>query len=211
MKMETLEKGKSKLGEICEILRKETLEPAQNDAKGIVDSARIESQKIIELAHAEAKQIMDDAHAKIEQERKLFENSMDLASKQSFDELRQKVEEHLFAIELSQLGAGMLKEGELVAKLLGAIINAIEKEGLGSNLALAISGILKPEEISKHLMDGIKQKLEKNEIPIESIDSGAVIKIVDKKMRIDVSEQSLKELMGTFLRDSFRQILFKNT
>lgn len=208
--MEALEKGKSKLGEICDILRKETLEPAQNDAKEIVESAKEESQKIIERAHAEAKQIIEEAHSKVEQERKLFENSMDLASKQSFDDLRQKVEQHLFGVELSQLSKDIMKENELIAKLIGALINAIEKEGLKTNLSLALSKSIRPEMISQYLALDMAEKLKKKELVIEQIESGAVIKIIDQKMRVEISEQSLKELMGTFLRDSFRKILFKN-
>ena len=88
--METLEKGKSKLSEICEILRKETLEPAQNDAHEIINAAKDEAKKIKTKASAEAKEILENAQKKIEQEKKLFENSIDLASKHTFEQLRQK-------------------------------------------------------------------------------------------------------------------------
>lgn len=208
--MEALEKGKAKLGEICDILKKETLEPAQNEAKSIVDSAKNESGQIIEKAHAEAKQILDAAMAKIDQERKLFENSMDLASKQTFDELRQRVEQHLFGIEISKLSQEMIQSHELISKLIATIANAIEKEGLAANLSFALSSSIQPEEISKHLVKEIAEKLKGGEIKVESIESGAVIKVAEDNLKIEVSEQSIKELMGSFLRESFREILFKN-
>jgi V/A-type H+/Na+-transporting ATPase subunit E len=208
--MEALEKGKSKLGEICEILRKETLEPAQNDAQEIINAAKEEAQKIKKRANADAKQILEGAHAEVEQKRRLFENSMDLASKQSFEQLRQKVEDHFFSIELQELAANILKENELVAKLIAAIVNTVEKEGLGTNLAIGISKTIKAEDISKYLMADLVGKLKNGELPVESVGKGAVVKLIDAKMTIDISEDSLKELMGGFLRDSFRQILFKN-
>lgn len=208
--MEALEKGKAKLGQICDILKKETLEPAQNEAKGIIDSAKNESKQIIERAHAEAKQILDSAMAKIDQERRLFENSMDLASKQTFDELRQRVEKELFGIEISKLSKEMIQSHELISKLIATITNAIEKEGLGANLSLALSSSIQPQEVSKHLVKEIAEKIKKGEIKVESIESGAVIQVVDDNLKIEVSEQSIKELMGSFLRESFRKILFKN-
>lgn len=208
--MEALEKGKAKLGEICDILKKETLEPAQNEAKNIIDSAKNESGQIIERAHAEAKQIIDSAMAKIDQERKLFENSMDLASKQTFDELRQRVEEHLFGLEVSKLSHEMIQSNELIAKLIATIMGAIEKEGLKTNLSLALSSSIKPEDVSKHLANEMAEKLKSGEIKVESIAGGAVVKVADDNLKIEVSEQSIKELMGSFLRESFRNILFKN-
>lgn len=208
--METLEKGKSKLSEICEILRKETLEPAQNDAHEIINAAKDEAKKIKTKASAEAKEILENAQKKIEQEKKLFENSIDLASKQTFEQLRQKIGEHFFSIELQKLSKDILKENELVAKLVGAILNTVEKEGLGTNLAVGISKTLKPEDVSKYLTSNLMDKLKKGELKVEDVASGAVVKLVDEKMTIEISDESLKDLMGSFLRDSFRKILFKN-
>ncbi|MCH9632422.1 MAG: V-type proton ATPase subunit E [Chlamydiae bacterium] len=208
--MDTLEKGKNKLGEICDILRKETLEPAQNEAHQIINSAKQESQKVIEQAKSEAKQLLEDAKAKIAKEQKLFESSMDLGSKQTFNQLREKIQKHLFNDQLAELTANMMGEGELVAKLISAIVNALEKDGLNSNLTIALANSIKAEDVSKTLVAQAAEKIKKGKISIESISSGAKVSIEDQKVSIDVSDQSLKELMGNFLRDSFREILFKN-
>ena len=208
--MDTLEKGKNKLGEICDILRKETLEPAQGEAKQIVDQAKEESQKIIDLANAEAQQLKDAAAAQIEKDRKLFESSMDLASKQTFNQLKEKIQDHLFNDELHSIASEIMKEGDLAAKLVGAIVNTIEKEGLHTNLSLALSGSIKPEDVSKNLVSNAAEKMKNGQISIESISDGAKVSIADQRVSVDISEQSLKDLLGSFLRDSFKEILFKN-
>ena len=208
--MDTLEKGKNKLGEICDILRKETLEPAQNEANQIIEKAKQESQKVIEQAQAEAKHIQEEAQAKIVKEQKLFESSMDLGAKQTFNQLREKIQQHLFNEQLSELSANMMSDGELAAKLISAVVNAVEKDGLNSNLTLALADSIKVEDVSKSLVAQAVEKIKNGKISIESISSGAKVSILDQKVSIDVSDQSLKELMGNFLRDSFREILFKN-
>ncbi len=208
--MDTLEKGKSKLGEICEILRKETLEPAQSEAGQIVENAKQEGQKIIDHASAEAKHIIDDAHGKVEQERKLFVSSMDLGSKQAFNQLREKIQDHLFDDQLTEFASAAMEKGELVAKLVAAVVNAVEKDGLNSNLTIALADSISSEEVSKSLVAQAAEKIKKGEISMESISKGAKVSIKDQRVTIDISQQSLKELMGSFLRDSFREILFKN-
>lgn len=208
--MDTLDKGKNKLGEICDILRKETLEPAQKEAKQIIESSKKEGDKIIERAMLEARQLVEEAQSKIAQEKKLFESSMDLASKQTFNQLQHMVFEQLFNQGLSDLSSSILRQGDVMAKLVATIINTLEKEGLNGNVSLALAKEINPSEVSKYLVATAIEKVKNGGVKIDTLAEGARVEIKDKKMTIDVSPQSLKDLMGNFLRDSFKQILFKN-
>lgn len=207
--MEALEKGKHKLGEICEILRKETLEPAQGQAQEIIESAKAEGHKIIEKAQEEAKQILKATQLKIEQENRLFQNSLELAAKQCFELLKQQVDNQLFSAEIEKISDNLLSDKEIMGKLVAAVVTAITKEGLEANLSIAVARHVDVETISAHLVGKIAERLKKGEIKLENIPHGASIKILDKKISVDISSQSLKDLFGSFLRDSFREILFK--
>ncbi len=208
--MDTLEKGKNKLSEICDILRKETLEPAQDEANEIIEKAQQESQKIIEKAHIDAESLLEEARAKIEQEKKLFESSMSLATKQTFDHLKEKIQIQLFNDQLDQLTKTIMSKSDLVAKLIAAIINIVEKEGLGSNLAVSLAKAVKAEEVCQYLVASAAEKVKSGAIVIEASDGGAKIVLLDQKMSVDISSDSLKDMLGSFLRDSFRDVLFKN-
>ncbi|MCH9633506.1 MAG: V-type proton ATPase subunit E [Chlamydiae bacterium] len=208
--METLEKGKQKLGEICDLLRKDTLEPAQKEALQIVESAKAESQTIVDNAKREAQQIVAAAQKQIEQEKVLFYSSMDVASKQAFDKLREDIELKLFNQELNSLIHQISEDPQRIAQLVNVVVEVIEREGLYGNLSLGLSKSIQPQEISKYLMKELTDKLNKNEIPIETISGGASVHLKDKAISIDISDQALKELFGNFLRNSFREILFKN-
>lgn len=208
--METLEQGKQKLVEICDLLKKDTLEPAQKEAASIVDAAKTESQKIIDQANEQAKGILDEVGKKIEQERVLFNTSLDVASKQTFDKLREEVEDKLFHQELGHLVQQISHDPETVARLVNVIIEVIEREGLNGNISLGLAKSIKPEEISKFLIKEVSTKLSKKEIPVEAISGGAVVCLKDKQISVDISDESLKELLGSYLRSSFREILFRN-
>ena len=209
--METLEKGKNKLGQICDILRKETLEPAQGEAQKIIEDAKGEAQKIIEKANLDAKSIIDDAHQKVEQEKKLFETSMDLGVKQTFHQLKELIQNKIFNDELLNLSNKVISEKDLLSKIVAAVVSAVDKEGLDARFSVYINEAISTEEFSKYLAEKALSRVKSGEIAIEtSSSSGARVVLKDQKMSVDISEQSLKELMGSFLKESFKDVLFKN-
>lgn len=208
--MEALENGKHKLSEICDLIKKDTIEPAQREAASIIDAAHKEAERIISKAKVDAESIKQEADQKIHQEKVLFENSMDVASKQTFSKLRQEIENTLFSKELSSLVTQIAHDEKKVAQLVNVIVEVIEREGLNGDITLGLSKTIRAEELSKYLAKDLLAKLEKNEVPIETISGGAIVKIKDKNLSVDVSDQALKELMGSYLRSSFREVLFKN-
>ena len=48
--MKELETGKNKIQKICDVLRNETLDPAKQEAREIIENAHIQAAKIIEDA-----------------------------------------------------------------------------------------------------------------------------------------------------------------
>lgn len=208
--METLEKGKEKLSEICDLLRRETLEPAQNEAASIIEAAHVEKDSILLQAKKEAELILQEAREKIEKEKVLFHTSMDVASKQTFSKLKQDIEQKLFNEEIKHLVHEIAHDAQKVAQLVNVIVEVIEREGLNGNLTLGLAKTIRPEELNKYLVKSLLAKIEKNEVPIESVPGGAVVRLEDKQLTFDISDQALKELMGSYLRSSFREVLFKN-
>jgi len=59
--MEAVETGKDKVKKICEVLRKETLEPALQEAEGIVGEANGKAEAILEQAKAKAQMMIQEA------------------------------------------------------------------------------------------------------------------------------------------------------
>ena len=86
--MKSVDTGKEKVKKICEVLRKETIDPAKKEGDHIIAKARDEGEKIVTNAKKEAVRLLDDAKKKIEEERNVFQASINLACKKSIDTLK---------------------------------------------------------------------------------------------------------------------------
>jgi len=207
--MKTFEKGKDKVKEICDELRRETLEPAQQEAKRIIADAESERDCIIQQAQREAETIITDARAQVAKERHIFNSSLEQASKQSLEALRQSIEYQLFHPEIIDTLNKRMTDPEIISKLVNAIVNALEKNGLDLNLQALIPKTALPETINTLLVKQVLDRLKEHSVQIGEFAGGVQVKLVDKKMTIDMSSQALVELLTRYLRDDFRQLFFK--
>lgn len=207
----TLEKGEQKIQKICEALRKDTLEPAEKEAERIVADARQRAEQIIHEARGEAEKILNHSKQNIEQERNVFHSSLEQASRQSIEELKQAIENRLFNDELDQLVAKHTHDPKVIGKLIDAVVGAIEKEGLKTHIEAIIPETIKPEDVNSLLMEKVLNKLKDQSVKVGMISGGAQIKLIDRQMTIDISEQSLIDLLSRYLRKDYRKMLFGNS
>src|SRR5271167_1797266 len=93
---QAVETGKEKVKKICETIRKETLEPALEEAKTIVDNANAKASEIIEEAKNEAARMIGGAEKEIEKRQGVFKASLNQGARQAVEWLRQEIEERFF-------------------------------------------------------------------------------------------------------------------
>lgn len=206
--MRTLEKGQDKIKKICDALRQETLEPAKEEAHAIVKESKKKAEEIIAEAQNEAQQIIKKAKSQLDQERKIFESSLQRAAKQAVEELRQEIENKFFNEELSSLLDRQMTNPKLVAELINGIVRAIEKEGISQDLSVVIPRLVSTEEVANALLGEIKAKLKERPIEVGNFAGGARVKLEGKNITLDLTEQSLKELLAKYVRKDFRELIF---
>jgi V/A-type H+/Na+-transporting ATPase subunit E len=208
--MEKKDSKNDKIKQICDSLRRETLEPAKQEAEQIVQEARGKAEQIIAEAEEQAKRLQAHARADIEQEKNVFQSSLAQAAKQSLEALRQDIETKLFNEELNDVIQQVSAKPSVVADLIKVIIQAIEKEGVEVNFDAVIPKKVSAEEVSALLGDQIMKKLEGNKVSIGHFNGGVQVKLVGKKMTIDITDSTLKELMSGYVRKDFRKMIFAN-
>lgn len=206
--MKTLDRGQDKVKEICQALKKQTLEPAEKEAVEIVEKAKEEAEKIVRAAHLEAKEIIEKGKSSLMEEKKVFSSNLDQAGRQALALLRQDVENTLFNQELgSWLKEGSAQAGS-VAKVIEAIVEALQKEGVKADLLAYIPNTLSAEEINQELGHAIVSKLQKESVSVGNFSGGAKVRMDGKKITIDISDQALKEMLSAYVRKDFRKHLF---
>jgi len=203
-----LEKGEDKIQKICDSLRRETLEPAKEEAKKIVEEAKEQAERIVADARSQAEKHHAATKEAIEQERQVFYSSLEQAAKQSLEELRQAIEKKLFNEELNAVLQKHTADPKVIASIITSMITAIEKEGISADLSAVIPDAASPEEINSLLGNGILSKLRENAVSLGEFAGGAQVKMHDKKMSLEMTDAALMELLSRYVRKDFRKFLF---
>ena len=207
--MENLDTGKDKIKKICEILKNETLQPAQKEAQKIIEGAEQEARNIQRAAETQAEEILSAAKVKASKHKELFDHSIRLACSQVLETLRQEIENNLFNTSLSAWLSKQTVDADLAAKLINAIVKAVEKEGTSAEFSAIIPSQIPAEKVNALLLKEVLGKLREKSVVLSSMTGGVQLKLHDKQLTLDLSDEALKELLGRYIRKDFRDLLFQ--
>lgn len=204
-----LEKGKDKIQQICDILKNETIQPAKEEATLILEEARSQAAKIVQQAKEQGEKIVKERRLEMEKERAVFNSALQQAAAQCIESLKQTIQNQFFNTELEKLvqqGAG---EAQVVAKIISAIIQAILKEGKEVSLSAIIPEAVSASEVNRLLGQEMLNHLKEKSVIVGSFAAGAQVRLHNKQVTLDISDQVLKELLGNFVRKDFRELIFQ--
>lgn len=206
--MRSLEKGQDKIQKICDKLRHDTLEPAEKEGQLIVEEAKKKAETIKADAERQAEQIIKQARGQIEQERNVFHSSLQQAAKQTVEGLRQEIEHKLFNEELQHILEKQMANPKIIAELIDGIVKALEKEGLSTDIAAVIPRAISIDDINELLLENVRNRLKGKPLEVGGFAGGAQVKLIGKKMTIDLTDQAIKELLVNYMRKDFRKLIF---
>lgn len=209
MTHKTLDQGQIKIDRICQVLREETLIPAQDEAREIVEKAQNQARRLLEKARGEIEALEAEAHQRIEQERRVFESSLAQASRQGLEVIRQAIEERLLHADLKKKIAAATSDPKVIAKLIDAIIAALRKDGMATHLSALIPATVDARAVNELLAQETLAALEVGGVVLDGFGGGVQLVLKDQKMTVDVSDEAILELLGRFLRKDFRDLLFR--
>jgi V/A-type H+/Na+-transporting ATPase subunit E len=202
--------GKDKIQKICDILKKETLDPAKQQAKEIVENANMQASEIINQAKKDAQKLIEQAKKNIEQENKIFESSLSLAAKQPIEALKQSIEKNLFDPALKEVIIQNAKDASTIAKIINAIVKAVEKGGIDSEISVYVAKDVSPKEIVLLLLPEVAKKLKEKDIILSDIVGGVKVKLKDMQLTLDLSSDTIKDLLANYIRKDLRDLIFKS-
>lgn len=206
--MRSLEKGQDKIQSICDKLRHATLEPAEKEAQHIIEEARKKAEAIKADGERHVEELIKQARGQIEQERNVFHSALQQAAKQTVEGLRQEIEHKLFNDELQQILEKQMADPKIIAELINGIVKAIEKEGLGTDLTAVIPRLVSTDDIHDLLIENVRKRLKGKPLEVGGFAGGAQVKLIGRKMTIDLTDQAIKELLANYMRKDFRKLIF---
>lgn len=206
-----METGKDKVKKICDVLRRETLEPAKRLAEETILNAQQDAERIVEEARLSAQAIEREARQEIERQKTVFQSSLSQACKQTIESLKQSIEEKLFNPELTRVISKQMQDPQILAKLVEAIIKAIEKDGLEANLSVYIPAAVPAQSVNTLLGEGILKHLKEKSVLIGPLKGGIEVKLHKENITLDISDLALKEMIASYIRKDFRDLFFSKS
>lgn len=204
----TLQKGEDKIQQICDILRLETLQPAKEEAARIIEEAKTRAEQMIAEARKEIAKQHAAVKAQIEQERNVFESSLEQSGKMALEKLRQSIETQLLSEDLFEEVESKTSSPETVAKIINALVEAIEKEGINSDLKAVIPHTMTVDQLTQYLTAKTLKRLRHDKITVGDIKGGVQLKLMDKRITLDMTDKTLKALLLDYIGNAFRERLF---
>lgn len=207
--MKSLESGKNKMQKICDALRKETIEPAKQEAKEIIENAHLQAAGIVNEAKERVQGLLKNAASDIEQKKKAFESTLQIACRQGIEKLKQRIEEELLVKGLKELVSKETADPKFLAEWISSFLQALEAKGIDEDLSALIPKSVTPRSINALLASRFLDRLKEKSVVLGDFDGGLQIKLHDRKITIDISDQALRELIADFIRRDFRELIFQ--
>lgn len=209
MGMKVVEAGKDKVQKICDAIRKETLEPAQQEAKEIVENARLEAQEILAKAESQAKKQLEETQKELEEKRRVFDSSLQMACRQGIEWLKQKIEKELFDKELSDLIATQTQDPKVIVHIIDSFFQIIQDRGIDDEFVVVIPKSIAPRQISSLVAKKVLEKLGEEKIVLGEFLGGVKIRLKERAITIDISDEVVCDLVSQYIRRDFRELVFK--
>ncbi len=206
--MKGTETGKEKVKKICDILRRETLGPAETEAQQIIHTAKEQAEQIVATAHEEIEKLHQEARQEIERQKNVFQSSLSQACKQALEAIKQGIEEKLFNQELGRLITKHTQDPKVLAQLVAAVVKGIEKEGTGVSLSVYVPAAVPARSVNMLLAHEILDRLKEKSVLVGPLTGGIEVKLHKENITIDISDVALKELVANYIRKDFRELIF---
>ena len=206
--MKTLENENEKVNRICEHLKKEALEPAEKQAVALIQDAKNQADEIVAQAEKRAEELLNHAKLEILKEKKVFQSSLAQGAKQSLEMLRQEIVQKLFNPQLESLIVKQTTNPEIVVKIIDALLQGIKTSGIAGDTKAYIPQDVSVSDVNHLLLKEVVKTLEGHSVEIGNFKGGALVKLVDKNIVLEMTESALKELISEFIRADLRKYIF---
>ena len=198
----------TKVQEIVSLLKSDGVEAGKAEAERIISDAREEAADIVKKAEAERERLVAEARSESEKLQSAAEANIRMAASQGINLFKQAAEKKLLdATVLERIKSELT--GETIQSAILSIVEAFARGDFASN---DLSVILNPEEaagLKKTLLSAVAAKLpEGSSLRVEeaAIPGGFVISSRSGALTVEVTEQTIQEVLLSFLRSDFRKL-----
>lgn len=199
-----------KLKNLTEKLYKEGVLEGNKKAEDIINKAKKEAEKIINEAKTKSQNLLNDAQSKADSLAERVKSELDQASKQSINQLKNKITEMLTLkqVDLKDINQSLMKQ-EFIEKI---VLNILKNWDLTSTNSINVSlhfhedsessiGEFIKRNCSEYLKHGLEVKFDRQA-------SGFSITPKDSSYAINFDDQAIFNFFKTNLKPYTKNVLF---
>lgn len=207
--MSNLDTSNDKVQAICDLLRRETLEPAITEAEEIIARAKNEAKIITQNAKNESDTLIAAAQQEISRETDTFKKSLERISETIIADLKDKITLQIVNKGIGSLLAAHINEKATVTSLVSAVVDAISDNGIYSDMTLYISKVFEDDVLILDALHAMNKG--ERELNIEFLDvNGVKIHLSEQDVTIDITDKSLLESVSALASPRVKALLFNN-
>lgn len=206
--MKGLETGRDKIQKICDVLKKETLDPAKQEAREIIENAHLQASEVLKEAKLKAQEIVANTEKEMEEKKRVFQASLQLACRQGIELLKQKIEEELFDRQLAEVVQKEMGDPKTIALLINSLMRSMEERGVEEDFVAVIPKGISARSISALLASQILERLQNQLLSLGDFHGGVQIRLKGKQITIDMTDGAVRELIAQYIRRDFRDMVF---
>lgn len=224
MSYEKVSPVSSGVEQLIERLRQEGVEAGEKQAREIIEQAEKRADMIVQQAQLEAEKILNETHQQSRAIRQAGEDALKLATRDAVIKLRDTLL-NSFSQEVARTVSQKMEDEELLVRLIIELAGTVrqsmaldERQAVEIYLPETVMGVeeLKqyPEELAQgvlsKLTSGIAEKMLRKGVTINvdpNLDKGIIIQLLDEKIRIDFTDETVSDLLLAHLQPRFRALL----
>ena len=203
-------------------LRDQGVEAGRSQAEQMLAEAREEAQHTLEQARSEAKRIVDEARQEAEKLERAGKQALELALRDSVLAMKTRLMER-FRGEVRQLVGEEQKKQEILEKMILEVVGRVRPEADRSErievvLPRHVAGFEElsrnPEELEKGVLTHFVQLVSRGMLRdgvsfgvTPEQEGGLRLRLVDRDVLLDVSDQAVAEAILVHLQPRFRALL----
>jgi V/A-type H+/Na+-transporting ATPase subunit E len=201
--------------DLIDRLKTDGVSKGQQEAEALVADAKRQAMAILDAARQEADEIVTSAKSEAERVRLAGEQALQLAGRDALLKLRESFQMQ-FENRLRKLVGKTLENPELLKQMILEVAgksrpqSSSEKPGSSEKMELLLPAAAAGHDPLSAYVAGLTGDMLREGVTFgvgEDIDTGARVRLVDRDVEVDLSDQALAGFLARFLVPRFRQIM----
>ena len=200
-----------KIQQIVALLKSDGVDAGRSEAQRIVKEAEERAQAIVRQAEEDAKRLVAEARQEASRQLASAEANVRMAISQGLNQFKQAIEKSVLEQALldkvkEELGSETVKNAVMV------LVEAFARSGFSSNDLQVILNEEQGKALKSSLLKELAAKLPadgKLAVQAGGIPGGFLIRSVSGNFSLEVTPQTLQEVLLSYIRSDFRKLFFQ--